>query len=489
LARKHVYSVSVLRIAFALVLLSSVSSAWAWGPHDKITEAALKVLPEGERWKTALGEKNLKDMSFYCRMPDMRGWDLGDYYADDYLLFRGMPEHPRHVMPYVQEAFDPYFRRALQALRTETPVNACRQIGPIVHFLEDVGAPPHAKEKCPHHHEMETWIRGEQIAIDGYQPRLLGKTDDEALAGLKQRVAELVEFSKARAERALPLVEKQLKEKKPDPSEVEPILLESALECSRATADLLYTLFTLGLAPQSQDAGLAGTVTAATLPVRNDHGANILLLDTQFNTLATSVSPQPTNNAWQGTYAFSHLPPGTYRVMAYRVGSQPQISSPITIEAGKQAKADFSLPATPHPGNLVQNPDAKLETLQAGQPDRWKLFQPGKGAGKESSKESEKQKWISGEIKVEPKTTYHCGILVKDPSVKVQLVVRQKPDKDHKTPLSQKYPLTLAKTSSQASYQAEKVLTLDDQPWLYMLIEIQTDRPLSEVLQEVWVAP
>jgi hypothetical protein len=172
-------------------------------------------------------------------LPDQRGQDLGAYYADDYLLIRELPQHVRHTMPYVHEAFAPYFRRALQALRTETPVNACRQLGPLVHFVEDVGAPPHAKENCPHHHELENWVRADQIVIDGYQPQLLGKNDEEALAGLLRRVAGLVAFSKARAERALPLLE----ETNPDRAKVEPIILESALECSRATADVLYTVF------------------------------------------------------------------------------------------------------------------------------------------------------------------------------------------------------------------------------------------------------
>jgi hypothetical protein len=33
--------------------------------------------------------------------------------------------------------FDLYFRRALQALRTETPANAARWVGALLHFTED----------------------------------------------------------------------------------------------------------------------------------------------------------------------------------------------------------------------------------------------------------------------------------------------------------------------------------------------------------------
>ena len=75
-------------------------------------------------------------------MPDERGMDMGAYYADDYLLIHQMPRHVGHVMPDVQQTFVPYFRRALQALRTETPLNACRQIGSLIHFVEDTAPRP-----------------------------------------------------------------------------------------------------------------------------------------------------------------------------------------------------------------------------------------------------------------------------------------------------------------------------------------------------------
>ncbi len=204
----------------------AVREAAAWGPHPQITRAAIKVLPDQARWKAALGTENLAALADYCWMPDERGMDMGAYYADDYLLIRQMPRHVNHCMPDVRQTFVPYFRRALQALRTETPVNACRQLGSLVHFVEDTGAPPHAREQCPHHSELENWVRAEQIVIKGYQPRLLGKTDAEAEAGFLRRMAGLVQFSKARAERALPLVSQP----KPDRAQVEPIILKSALE-------------------------------------------------------------------------------------------------------------------------------------------------------------------------------------------------------------------------------------------------------------------
>ena len=118
---------------------------------------------------------------------------------------------------------------------------------------------------------------------------------------------------------------------------MEPILLESALECARVTADLLHTVFTLALTPTDGAARLQGTVTAAEFhvnnPKRNQKGARVVLLDdgkytalaagetgapalwpavTDYNTLAASDAEMPAGG-WKGTYAFRALPPGTYR--------------------------------------------------------------------------------------------------------------------------------------------------------------------------------
>ncbi len=146
---RRVFARLVKTLLPALLLGLLAGQAVAWGPHTKITQAALQVLPEIDRWNATLGADNVAALAAYCLLPDQRGEDLGKFYADDYLLIRQMPRHVGHTMPTVQEAFVPYFRRALQALRTETPVNACRQLGPLVHFVEDVGARAARQAKCP----------------------------------------------------------------------------------------------------------------------------------------------------------------------------------------------------------------------------------------------------------------------------------------------------------------------------------------------------
>src|SRR5258706_35214 len=78
-----------------------------------------------------------------------------------------------------------------------------------------------------------------QAALDTlgtYQPRQLGTNDATAVEGLLRRMDELIEFPKLRGQRLRVLVETGNR------TATEPVVLESALETSRVTADLLHTL-------------------------------------------------------------------------------------------------------------------------------------------------------------------------------------------------------------------------------------------------------
>ena len=66
------------------------------------------------------------------------------FYANDYLLFPAAPSQFDHMPPGVLGAYRPFFLRSLQALRTESPSNAARWIGSLLHFVTDSGCPPHA---------------------------------------------------------------------------------------------------------------------------------------------------------------------------------------------------------------------------------------------------------------------------------------------------------------------------------------------------------
>jgi len=454
---------------FVYVLLVVVgglhSQVHAWGPHPQITQAALEVLPNIEQAKAQLGEDNVAALTSYCWMPDWRGRDLGTFYADDYLLIPAMPRHVGHTMPAVAAAFEPYFRRALQALRTESPANACRQLGPLVHFVEDVGAPPHAKENCPHHGELENWVKPELITIRGYQPRLLGQTDDEALQGIQTRIAELVAFSKERAERALPIVSSP----EPDRSKAEPIILESAIESAKVTADVLFTVFTLGLRPDSGPgrSALQGTIAAPGAPGNDDQSPRVVLLGTNYSTLAEGSTSSPAGQ-WQGKFVFHHLPPGTYQVFVYRIGAMP-VTAPVELREGEVTSVAIELGPTEPVGNLVYNPEGSIRVLVPDLPDRWLVSSSGKN-----------KVWSSTVIPLKAGQKYQCGAVLKSPGTKVSLVV----SKEHG---NQARRVTLGEkpsADSQSQYVADIVAEPGD---TNLSLQVETSGDLGQAIEKVWV--
>src|SRR5262249_16892135 len=156
------------------------------------------------------------------------------FYADDYLIFPGVARHLDHILPEVKETFRPYFKRAVQALRTENSTNAARWIGSLLHFAEDAGPPPHAAQtRGDIHTKMENWVDAKLMHIRDYQARLLGTTEEGALEGFMKRMDELVEFSKIRGNKLrIPVTIGNR-------TAVMPVVLECALETSRMVADLL----------------------------------------------------------------------------------------------------------------------------------------------------------------------------------------------------------------------------------------------------------
>src|SRR5262245_4269702 len=226
-----------LRVCF-LTLLASLLAGQAWGPHAEITQAALDVLGTNHPLVLHLGTQAQR-LTNYCWMADFRRLPFKepeeDLYANDYLLFPGMDTHLDHICPEVKKSYRPYFKRALQALRHEDRRNAARWIGSLLHFVEDSGSPPHGAEiRGPIHIKMENWVDAKRIQIRGHHPRLLGTNDADAMEGLVRRMEELIAFSKERGKKLRIFVEIGNR------SAVMPVVLECALETSRATADLLH---------------------------------------------------------------------------------------------------------------------------------------------------------------------------------------------------------------------------------------------------------
>jgi len=341
---------------FAALLLPS-GAARAWGPHPEITKAALAVLTTNDALFRQLGPiavrlTNYAWMADYRKLPFEEGAEL--FYADDYLLFPEVITHFDHILPEVKQTYRPYFKRALQALRTENPVNAARWIGSLLHFAEDTGSPPHAAQlRGDVHTKMENWVDAERIAISPYAPALLGRTDEDALNGFNKRMDELIEFSKSRARRL------QVPVGIGDRTAAKPIVLESALETSRMTADLLHTLGWLAQTNFSGSASLRGRILSRPGPGALERfPAKIVLHRTAFSTLADT----------EGRFEFRNLPPATYTLSAFRPGS-PLITTSVVLVANQTVDLNVALPRSE--SNLIRNGDFKLEWAKVQQPDCW----------------------------------------------------------------------------------------------------------------------
>src|SRR5262245_33642918 len=175
--------------AALLAALVAGSACLAWGPHTEITDAALATLPDRDALKKRFGPHWQRLGRDYVWGPDWQEGVRPDHYAEDYLLFPGSPEHLSHMHPVVRRTYVQFFRRPLQALRTESPMNAARWLGSLLHFVQDSGSPPHTTGVGGElHGRMERWVDESRITLGDYRPRLLGKTDEEAEKGFLERM-------------------------------------------------------------------------------------------------------------------------------------------------------------------------------------------------------------------------------------------------------------------------------------------------------------
>ncbi|MDX9866560.1 MAG: carboxypeptidase regulatory-like domain-containing protein [Kiritimatiellia bacterium] len=352
-----------MRKGLALAGLLVAGSLFAWGPHPDITQNAVAAIGPDAPLARALGPETAQLRST-CWVPDLWMEWSGAYYYDDYLF---SPERPTHLQTshaflcesgkygaHSKVLFRHYFRRALQALRTENAQNAARWVGALLHFTEDTGAPPHAiLEHGPLHGPMENWVNGKQISIAGYVPRVLGSDDASAFeaywANQERLNAETVEI----ANRIKPLVAAG------DRAAAEPLILACANASARNAADLCATLGAL-LAAAPGGGVLQGRVTGETVPgPLGVLPAKVMLAGTSYSTLADA----------QGVYRFRNLPPGAYRLLAVRPGSE-LFEGPVTI-SGAETVCDLALPPARAPGNLLRNPAFALRWTSPDHRDMW----------------------------------------------------------------------------------------------------------------------
>jgi hypothetical protein len=324
-------------------------------------------------------------------------WDTGgqtleqpglQFFPNDYLLFPSSPRPFQHMVPDVKSTYRPFFLRALQALRTESPSNAARWTGSLLHYVTDTGSPPHAIGLSgPAHTKMESWLDTSLIDLSEYRPKLLGDSDEAAAKGLATRMDGLIAFSAIRANAMLPFV------KVDDRAHMEPLAVESAAETARVAADVIHTLLTLTQKPSTGATLIAG-ISAPAMSGMENLPAKLVILGTDYSTL--SEQALPAFHTYRGVFSLRSLPPGNYRVAIERVGSRTLHIESVRLKAGETARATWKLEPARVPGNLAPNPDLTLRWLTPDAPDHWRLDAP-------------RKQWVSDNIPVTPGRDYVAG--------------------------------------------------------------------------------
>lgn len=368
--------------------LAGMRPAQAWGTaHTEITRHAFRSLPGTDRAEARLG--GLRQMEDYCWGADYQADVTATYYVDDYLLFPGFTQYRSHLMPEVSSTWKPYFQRTLQALRGESPQNAARWMGALLHYVEDAGSPPHAFPQTGGlHTRMENYIFNYDIRLPDYQPRELGRTEEAALDGLSQRMEALVAFSRERGEKLTPLAATDSR------SASEPLTLECAKETMRVVADVAHTLLRLSETGARPGTGaVRGTLTAPIMAEFPLAPTKVLIEGTPFATVADPSPRLPGDVEYRGSFVLGDLPPGKYQLTFMRTGCKT-LRKKVTIKKGQSQELKLRLEADHSLGNLVRNPDFTVHSLRSDTPDCWTR------SGSE---------WVSAPFRVVPGEIYELG--------------------------------------------------------------------------------
>ena len=241
-------------------VLAAPSLLFGWGePHHAITRAALEVLPVWQ--KEALGGE-LKQMGdSYCMIPD-------NVYSDkENARFAKMESAPNEVylkilhLPTQQaeylEVMRYFMEKAVAALREGRMGDAARYMGTVCHQIEDYGSPAHTvpgdnmftllQQFLPPSDAMKDQLmhgpieNGDfKVSIEGYQPKLLGTTVNEAAWRLMHRVHE--EILNARST-TVPIIQALYGEEK---ESVVKHQMRAAVMDAQVVADAVYSMLCLG---------------------------------------------------------------------------------------------------------------------------------------------------------------------------------------------------------------------------------------------------
>lgn len=245
----------------AFFTITTPSLVLGWGePHHAITRAALDVLPAWQ--KEVLGGELTQLGDSYCMIPDHVFTDKEN------ARFARMESAPNEVylkilhlptqQPEYLEVMRYFMEQAVASLRNGKIGDAARYMGTVCHQIEDYGSPAHTvpgdnmftllQQFLPPSDAMKGQLmhgpieNGDfKVSIDGYKPRLLGTTVNEAAWWLMHRVHE--EILNARST-TVPIIQALYREDKVD---VVKHQMRAAVMDAQVVSDAVYTMLCLGM--------------------------------------------------------------------------------------------------------------------------------------------------------------------------------------------------------------------------------------------------
>jgi len=250
------------QLAFtALFALTTPALVFGWGePHHAITRAALEVLPAWQ--KEVLGGELTQLVDSYCMIPDHVFTDKENAkYAkmesapnEVYLKILHLPTQ----QPEYLEVMRYFMEQAVASLRNGKIGEAARYMGTVCHQIEDYGSPSHTvpgdnmftllQQFLPPTEVMKDQLmhgpieNGDfKVSIEGYKPRLLGTTVNEAAWRLMHRVHE--EILNARTT-TVPIIQALYREEK---ESVVKHQMRAAVMDAQVVADAVYSMLCLGM--------------------------------------------------------------------------------------------------------------------------------------------------------------------------------------------------------------------------------------------------
>ena len=440
-----------------------------------------------------------------------------DCFPYDYLMLRSIPA-PDFYIHHGPQGSDAKFlhetgalaERVLQALRTESPREACLWAGSLLHWVSDASALAHAAEisVADGHTYLDRCLNEKQliglITINGYKPLLLGADDAQAIAGIRQRTKALLAFTKERGDKTKPIFQAakaRLTGNGSEPplpagffrlpqtpkEEIERLAMEAAQEGARACADVLHTVLTLGLAqPHGKGATLTGKISLTTMPTYRNGSALVALVNAslapgEINHQSTyhAATPYATHTGLDGTFVFRNLPPGEYRLLRYRVGSLPALSETFSLESGGAYRQDAALAPDRAQGNLVWNPSFALGLIHEGMPDRWLRLQDIDG----------QICTVSTPVTLDPGVSFRFGVERKDPKAKATLIIFDPADKGRVWKGFIRAETISDTIGRRFDVGQSDVVIPALEKGGYGIVQILTDKPVAEAIRHVRLAP